>query len=105
MSQKRMRARKMKKNSAKKIMVDLSSFQPTVLQRAFSLEIARTFDSSINPNEPISIKMALSNAFLSGIAFANIKMTEQEVNELKSAFAETIERIEIALREERKNEA
>ena len=99
------RKRKMETKKPKNITVDLSKFQPNIIERAVSLEIAHSFEPTLNPNEPITTMMAISNAFLSGIAFANIKMTEQEVNDLKSAFAETIERIEIALREERKNEA
>lgn len=88
------RKRKMETKKPKNITVDLSKFQPNILERAVSLEIAKSFEPVINPNEPITIKMAVSNAFLSGIAFARRGMTDEEKEDLRKVLEESIKRIE-----------
>lgn len=45
----------METKKPKNITVDLSKFQPNILERAVSLEIAKSFEPVINPNEPITI--------------------------------------------------
>lgn len=47
----------METKKPKNITVDLSKFQPNILERAVSLEIAKSFEPVINPNEPITINM------------------------------------------------
>lgn len=84
----------METKKPKNITVDLSEFQPTILERAVSLEIAHSFESVIDPNEPITMMMAVSNAFLSGIAFARRGMTEEEEKDLRKVLDESIKRIE-----------
>lgn len=84
----------MKTKKPKNITVDLSEFKSTIIERAVSLEIAHSFEPIIDPNEPITTMMAVSNAFLSGIAFARRGMTEEEESDLRKVLAESIERIE-----------
>lgn len=85
---------RMKTKKPKNITVDLSEFKPTIIERAVSLEIAHSFEPIIDPNEPITTMMAVSNAFLSGIAFARRGMSKEEENDLRKVLAESIERIE-----------
>lgn len=84
----------MKTKKPKNITVDLSEFKPTIIERAVSLEIAHSFEPIIDPNEPITTMMAVSNAFLSGIAFARRGMTDEEKEDLRKVLAESIKRIE-----------
>lgn len=84
----------METKKPKNITVDLSKFQPNIIERAVSLEIAHSFEPTLNPNEPITTMMAISNAFLSGIAFARRGMTDEEKEDLKKVLAESIKRIE-----------
>lgn len=54
---------RMETKKPKNITVDLSEFKPTIIERAVSLEIAHSFEPIIDPNEPITTMMAVSNAF------------------------------------------
>lgn len=85
---------RMETKKPKNITVDLSEFKPTIIERAVSLEIAHSFEPTLNPNEPITTMMAISNAFLSGIAFERRGMTDEEKEDLKKVLAESIKRIE-----------
>ena len=89
----------------KGVTIDLSGYNPTVLDRAVSLEIARSFVPLINPNEPTTILMAISNAFISSIAYSRKDFTPREIEQMKKSLSESIKRIEENDREEQKNES
>lgn len=83
-----------------KIALDLRGFEPNLLERAVSIEIARSFLPTIDPNVPITIAMAISNAFISGIAYGRKDFTPAEIEELKKNLAEGMKCIELADKEE-----
>lgn len=88
-----------------KIALDLRGFEPNLLERAVSIEIARSLLPTIDPNVPISIAMAISNAFISGIAYGRKDFTPAEIEELKKNLAEGMNRIEMADKEELEHES
>lgn len=87
------------------IALDLRGFEPNLLERAVSIEIARSLLPTTDPNVPISIAMAISNAFISGIAYGRKDFTPAEIEELKKNLAEGMNRIEMADKEEREHES
>lgn len=88
-----------------KIALDLRGFEPNLLERAVSIEIARSLLPTIDPNVPISIAMAISNAFISGIAYGRKDFTPVEIEELKKELADGMSRIEMADKEECEHES
>ena len=89
----------------KKILIDLRGFEPNLLERAVSIEIARSLSPMIDSKVPLSIMVAVSNAFISGIAYGRKNFTPTEINELKKNLAEGMKRIEKADKEEHDNES
>lgn len=74
--------------------LDLSGYKATLLERAVSIDVARSLMPTVDVYDPMSIAMAISNGFTTGVAYARKKLTKAQIKALEEHFAEAMRRIE-----------
>lgn len=71
--------------------IDLRDYKPTLLERALSLDAARSLAGQMM-TDPL---MALSNAFITGLSYGRRKVTDKERKRMEAALREVMDRIEV----------
>lgn len=78
-----------------KKILDLSDYKATRLERALSIGVAHSMMGMVNPADPTSVSMAISNGFTSGVAYARKNLTDAQIKALEKEFAEVLRRIDL----------
>lgn len=77
----------------KRTTLDFSGYRATDLEMAISLGVAHDLLQGIDPRNMTSIAMAISNAFLTGVAYLRNEPSAARKKELEKEYADVIRRI------------